>query len=214
MPLLAGPSPGRAATIVFNMLRHGHLADAVSYLSDPPSREQYPYTAAMEAIGRSRNDEESQRSILRGAIRARLGESGPSAHGFDMLFALEWSLLPAEEAKIGRPKHRPAYCGRAGRTDSKQVLEGRERRAVFFNTRVQLVSDFRRGAAAGRRARGFAALRVSATGGRRRGVPSGIPGGIRSKPGKKSPRTNRRAVRTTRLHCRRPFPICFPSPRL
>jgi len=99
MPLLAGPSPGRAATIIFNMLRHGHLADAVSYLSDPPSREQYPYTAATEAIRRSRNDEESQRSILRGAIRARLGESGSSAHGFDMLFALGWSLLPAEEAK-------------------------------------------------------------------------------------------------------------------
>ena len=99
MPLLAGPSPGRAATIIFNMLRHGHLADAVSYLSDPSSREQYPYTAATEAIRRSRNDEESQRSILRGAIRARLGESGSSAHGFDMLFALGWSLLPAEEAK-------------------------------------------------------------------------------------------------------------------
>jgi hypothetical protein len=81
------------------MLRHGHLADAVSYLSDPSSREQYPYTAATEAIRRSRNDEESQRSILRGAIRARLGESGSSAHGFDMLFALGWSLLPAEEAK-------------------------------------------------------------------------------------------------------------------
>src|ERR1700722_11579328 len=48
LPLLTGPSHGRAAAIVFNMLRHGHLADAVSYLSSPPPRGQYPYTAATE----------------------------------------------------------------------------------------------------------------------------------------------------------------------
>jgi hypothetical protein len=99
MPLLTGASHGRAATLVFNMLRHGHLAEAISYLSDSAPGEQYPYTAATEAIDRSRNDEESQRNILRGAIRARLGESGSSAHGFDLLFALWWSLLAAEEGK-------------------------------------------------------------------------------------------------------------------
>jgi hypothetical protein len=85
--------------MVFNMLRHGHLAEAVACLSDPPWHEQYPYTAATEAISRSRNDEESQRNILRSAIRARLSDLGSAAHGFDLLFALEWSLLPAEEAQ-------------------------------------------------------------------------------------------------------------------
>jgi hypothetical protein len=82
------------------MMRHGHLADAVAYLSDPPLAEEYPFNAATEAIGRSRNDAEARRNILRGAIRARLGESASSAHGFDMLFSLWWRLLPVEEATV------------------------------------------------------------------------------------------------------------------
>jgi hypothetical protein len=125
MPLLAGPSHGRAEAIIFSMLRHGHLADAVSYLIDPPPREHYPYSAALETIGRSRDDEESRRSIVRGAIGARLGESGSPAHGFDMLFGLGWRLLPVEEAKAAAHKIVQRIVEEAdGRTQSTFSKEG------------------------------------------------------------------------------------------
>jgi len=99
LPHVTGHAHGRAATIVFNMLRHGHLSDAISFLSDPPRGEQYPYTAALEAISLSREDETSQRNILRAAIRARLEESGSPGHGFDMLFSFWRGLLPDQEAR-------------------------------------------------------------------------------------------------------------------
>ena len=85
-------------SMIFSMLRHGHMADAISYLSEPPPREHYPFGAATEAMGRSRNNAETRRNILRAEIRARLGESGSSAQGFDTLFSIWFRILPAEEA--------------------------------------------------------------------------------------------------------------------
>jgi hypothetical protein len=98
VPLLADRWRGRAESMIFSMLRHGHIADAVSYLSEPPAQEHYPFSAAMEAIDRSRNNVEARRNILRAAIRARLGESGSSAEGFDTVFSMWFRILPAEEA--------------------------------------------------------------------------------------------------------------------
>ncbi len=124
----------RATGIVFSMLRHGHLADSVSYLSDPPLAEEYPFNAATEAIGRSRNDAEARRNILRGAIRARLGESASSAHGFEMLFSLWWRLLPADEARLAvREIVRRIIEEPDGQTDSKFGSDGKVAR--FSSTR-------------------------------------------------------------------------------
>jgi hypothetical protein len=64
-----------------------------------PPQERYPFMAATEAMGRSRDNEEARRNVLRGAIRARLGGSASSAEGFEMLFALWWRVLPVEEAQ-------------------------------------------------------------------------------------------------------------------
>jgi len=97
MPLVAAPWHRSTDRIIFNMLRHGHIADAVSYLSDPPPMERYPFSAAIEAIGHS-GDEETRRKVLRAAIRARLGESSSWADGFEFLFALWWLVLPVDEA--------------------------------------------------------------------------------------------------------------------
>ena len=98
MPLVADRWRAGAEGLIFSMLRHGHIADAVSYLSEPPAQEHYPFSAAMEAIGRSRNNVEARRNILRAAIRARLGESGCAAEGFDTVFSMWFRILPAEEA--------------------------------------------------------------------------------------------------------------------
>jgi hypothetical protein len=72
-------------------------SNAVSYLSEPPPQEHYPFSAAREAMGLSRNDMEARRNILRAAIWARLGEWGSSAEGFDTLFSMWFRILPAEE---------------------------------------------------------------------------------------------------------------------
>ncbi|MBV9267284.1 MAG: hypothetical protein JO061_14025 [Acidobacteriaceae bacterium] len=98
MPLVADPWHARAESMIFSMLRHGHIADAVSYLSEPPSQEHYPFSAATEAMRRLRNNEEARRNILRAAIRARLNESASSAEGFEMLFSMWFRILPDEEA--------------------------------------------------------------------------------------------------------------------
>jgi hypothetical protein len=100
MPLVADRWRWRGGveSMIFSMLRHGHMADAVSYLSEPPPQEHYPFGAATEAMGRSRNNAETRRNILRAGIRARLGESGSSAQGFDTLFSISFRILPAEEA--------------------------------------------------------------------------------------------------------------------
>lgn len=133
--VVAGPwRHGRASGIIFAMMRHGHLADAVSYLSDPSPIEEYPFNAATEAIGRSRNSDEARRNILRGAIRARLREPVSSAHGFEMLFSLWWRVLPEEESKVAvREIVRRIIQEPDGPTDSKFGSEGKVAR--FSSTR-------------------------------------------------------------------------------
>lgn len=99
MPAVSGEYSHCAEFALYNMVDHGHLADAVSYLTDPPANQRYPYGAAQQAFGRSRGDEETQRKILRGAIHAWRGAStGYWPHGFEHLFVHCWKVLPAPEA--------------------------------------------------------------------------------------------------------------------
>jgi uncharacterized protein (TIGR03435 family) len=100
-----GSPRGPMSKALFDMISYGHVAEAVQYLTDPVPGEDYPFDAALQAIGRSQDDETRLR-ILRSAIGAmrRQIASGPSArlfHGpnqFSRLFTRRWRLLPADEA--------------------------------------------------------------------------------------------------------------------
>jgi hypothetical protein len=65
---------------LFDMLSHGHVAEAIQYLSNPATIGDYPFDAARQAMGRS-NDEATRLGILRAAIAAarRQSASGQDA---------------------------------------------------------------------------------------------------------------------------------------
>jgi uncharacterized protein (TIGR03435 family) len=105
-PSVRHEQPGSPMTkALFDMLSHGHVAEAVEYLSNPASIEDYPFDAALQAMGHSK-DEPTRLRILRGAIGAmrRQMASGRGAelfHGparFSFLFTRWWHLLPVDEA--------------------------------------------------------------------------------------------------------------------
>jgi uncharacterized protein (TIGR03435 family) len=90
---------------LFDMISHGHADAAVKYLTSLSADEDYPFDAALQAIGHSKNDA-TRLHILRSAIRAvrgqansgrRSGRVGPRG-GFSFLFTRWWRLLPADEA--------------------------------------------------------------------------------------------------------------------
>jgi uncharacterized protein (TIGR03435 family) len=99
---LSGDSPMPKA--LFDMLSHGYVAEAVRYLSDPASAEDYPFDAARQAMARA-SDDAARLQLLRNAIgvmRRQLA-SGParSVHGparFPSMFTRWWRLLPVDEA--------------------------------------------------------------------------------------------------------------------
>ena len=88
------------------MLDHGHVDDAVAYLSDPGPGEAYPFDAAQQAMGSRASDDEARLRVFRGAIRAMRDHqsSGGDAgfhhrdHFFTRLFTSHWTRLPAGEA--------------------------------------------------------------------------------------------------------------------
>jgi uncharacterized protein (TIGR03435 family) len=90
---------------LFDMMSHGHADAAVKYLTSGSADEDYPFDAALQAMGHSKDDA-TRLQILRSAIRAvrRQAESGsrdgrrsgPSR--FPFLFTRWWRLLPADEA--------------------------------------------------------------------------------------------------------------------
>jgi len=91
--------------VLFNMLEHGYVADAVAYLSAPVPGEAYPFDAALQAIGRSPDDGTRLR-IFRGAIHAMHDQRSSSGrdsfhrqHHFMRLFTYHWKRLPADEAR-------------------------------------------------------------------------------------------------------------------
>src|SRR5438552_3618944 len=101
-----GSSRGPMSKALFDMIGHGHVAEAVEYLSNPPSIEDYPFDTARQAIGQSKDDGTRLR-ILRRAIEAMRrqsasGQGAPSFLGparFSRMFTHHlWRLLPADEA--------------------------------------------------------------------------------------------------------------------
>jgi uncharacterized protein (TIGR03435 family) len=97
---------GVMSKALFDMINHGHLAEAVQYLSDPLPVEDYPFDAALQAIGSSKDDETRLR-ILRSAIGAMrrqiasgqgatLFQRGPGR--FSRIVTRWLRLLPADEA--------------------------------------------------------------------------------------------------------------------
>ena len=95
---------GSMSKALFDMLSHGHVAEAVHYLSGPTSVEGYPFDAALQAMGRSK-DEATRLRILRGAIGAVRHQMASGQRGlfrgpalFSRLFSHWWRLLPVDEA--------------------------------------------------------------------------------------------------------------------
>ena len=66
------------AQMLFRMLDHGYIGDAVAYLSEPVPGEMYPFDAALQAMGCCPDDETRLR-VFRGAIRAMRAQRSPMA---------------------------------------------------------------------------------------------------------------------------------------
>ena len=87
---------------LFDMVRHGHAAAAVEYLTQWSEDGEFPYSAASEAM-RSANDDDTRRDILRSGLRAwrdrRTGSAWHSLHSLLQLLRPHWRLLPDDEAR-------------------------------------------------------------------------------------------------------------------
>ena len=83
------------------MVRHGHAAAAIEYLTEWSEEGEFPYHAAQETLSYAKDDD-TRRDILRSAMRAwhRRADSGwHSFQSFLPLFRRQWRLLPEEEAR-------------------------------------------------------------------------------------------------------------------
>jgi hypothetical protein len=91
----------RTDRLIFGMLTHRHIAEAVSHFCEPLPGEGYPFRAAHNTL-RCSGEEEACRKILRAAVAAWLGNSdslnGPTPARFVTLFSSWWKVLPEEEA--------------------------------------------------------------------------------------------------------------------
>ena len=85
--------------LIYDMLRHGHAAEAIDHLCRGDFGKDYPFTAASEAMTYASN-EESERKILRAAMNGWLQSSQRELHesAFLRLFELRCKILPQEEA--------------------------------------------------------------------------------------------------------------------
>ena len=119
VPLVATVSPKRALQLapsvsydmpggvvqqaLFDMMSHGHVAEAIEYLSFPNLSGEYPFDAALQAIGRS-NDDATRLRILRSALAAmqrqmEIGSIGPAFREISTrIFSRWYGLLPPDEA--------------------------------------------------------------------------------------------------------------------
>jgi uncharacterized protein (TIGR03435 family) len=88
---------------LFDMMSHGHVAEAIDYLSAPNVNGEYPFDAALQAMGRS-NDDAVRLRILRGALAAmRLQMRAVGIARFlrgmsTQIFNRWYGLLPPDEA--------------------------------------------------------------------------------------------------------------------
>jgi hypothetical protein len=100
---------------LFDMVRHGHAAAAVEYLTQWSEDGEFPYGAASETI-RYAKDDDTSRDILRSGLRAwhrRADSPWHSLQSLLPLFRFHWRVLPDDEARdavrslVGIMRERP-----------------------------------------------------------------------------------------------------------
>jgi hypothetical protein len=100
---------------LLDMVRHGHVAAAVDYLTEWSEDGEFPYHAAFETISYTK-DNDTRRDILRSGLRAWRRRADSTWHSFDsllQLFPFHWRLLPEDEARdavrslVGIMRERP-----------------------------------------------------------------------------------------------------------
>jgi hypothetical protein len=100
---------------LLDMVRHGHVAAAVDYLTQWSEDGEFPYHAAFETISYTK-DKNTRRDILRSGLRAWHRRADSTWHSFDsllQLFRFHWRLLPEDEARdavrslVGIMRERP-----------------------------------------------------------------------------------------------------------
>jgi len=99
------PFGGAVVSLVNVMAQHGHISDAIAYLSDPLPGDRFPLHF-VNNLERECHDDDTRRQLLELAIRdwknAAPREAGPeeqfTALSFSGLFGRFWNLLPREVA--------------------------------------------------------------------------------------------------------------------
>lgn len=91
--------PWRLDRIIFDLLSHGHVKEAIDYLSAPGKEYGYPYMGASQAMANCRQDPAAQLRILRGALTAIQSDSSRPFENSEFLelFKHYWRILPIEE---------------------------------------------------------------------------------------------------------------------
>jgi hypothetical protein len=87
---------------IFDMLRHGHIQESISYLCQPPKGESYPFDAAGEAMNHCKDDPTAREGIMRAAVAAMLQsqQDNPFAEtSFVRLLNRHWDALPESKAR-------------------------------------------------------------------------------------------------------------------
>jgi hypothetical protein len=85
--------------IAITMMDHGHNAEVAHHLGGPYPEGAYPFHALLNSMGSCGNDRESQRTILRGAMKAATKDPGNlGRYQFLEVFNYYWMMLPAHEA--------------------------------------------------------------------------------------------------------------------
>jgi hypothetical protein len=126
--------------LLFSMLGHRHIAEAVAYLTSPNVSANFSYNALTNAMADCGEDGDAQRTLLRSAMNAIMREPG-EMNGFGSQSFLQvlnyfWMLLPNEEMKtflhsfVRRVLDEPDQKG-----NSK--LRGADGREVHFNSMQQ-----------------------------------------------------------------------------
>jgi hypothetical protein len=130
---------GRTDGLIFGMLSHRHIAEAVSYFCEPLPGEHYPFLAACDAM-RCATEEEARRKILRAAIAVWLANAEslrePMPTRFLRLFSSWWKVLPEEEAVeaareiVRRIVSEPDQPTNARISNGSEILEFSSRREL------------------------------------------------------------------------------------
>jgi hypothetical protein len=100
---------------LFDMVRHGHAAAAVEYLTLWSEDGKFPYGAALDTMSYAKDDD-TRRDILRSGLLAwhrRADSAWHSLHSLLQLLRFHWRLLPDDEARaavrslVGIMRERP-----------------------------------------------------------------------------------------------------------